>query len=84
MSGNLDSRPVINLQPDMLPLTIKAYAAKTGQSVQAVRDQVSDGSIPHIRVQGCRTVYVNQAQMIMASLESAGWDVKVSSQAYSL
>ncbi|MEC4729068.1 hypothetical protein HWQ46_26500 [Shewanella sp. D64] len=84
MRKEIESRPVINLQPDMLPLTIEAYASKTSQSVRAVRGQVARGHLPVIRTDSCASVYINQAQMIMASLESAGWDVKVTSRAYSL
>lgn len=84
MINKEEMRPVINISPDMLPLTIEAYAKKTSQSVRAVRGQVSRNVLPVIRLINCRTVYINQAQLIMASLEAAGWDVKQNGFAYSL
>lgn len=84
MGEKVEVRPVIHINPDMLPLTIEAYAKKTSQSVRAVRGQVSRSALPVIRLTNCRTVYINQAQLIMASLEAAGWDVKQNGFAYSL
>ncbi|GEK13197.1 hypothetical protein [Aliivibrio fischeri] len=72
-----EDRPVVIIQPDMLPITLEAYARKTNQSLKAVRNQHSRGTIPTFQMGKAQTVYVNQAQMIMSSLEAAGWDIRV-------
>jgi hypothetical protein len=65
------------IQPDMLPLTIEAYARKTNQTARAVRDQVQRGHIPTIQRKKGATIYINQAAMILTSLQAADWDVRV-------
>ncbi|MEZ9627467.1 hypothetical protein [Aliivibrio fischeri] len=65
------------IQPDMLPLTLEAYARKTNQTIRAVRDQANKGHIPTIQRKKGATVYVNQAAMILSSLQAADWDVRV-------
>ncbi|PKF49163.1 hypothetical protein [Enterovibrio nigricans] len=67
----------IVIQPDMLPITLEEYARRTNQTYQAVKAQSHEKKIPTIQAgKGC-TVYVNQAQLILSSLEAAGWNVQV-------
>ncbi len=77
-------RPVIIIQPDMAPITLKEYALRRGLTVEAVRAQAGRGTIPTLQVGKSSTLYVNQAQMILASLEAAGWDVKVPKDVYAV
>ncbi len=77
-------RPVIIIQPDMAPITLKEYALRRGLTVEAVRAQASRGTIPTLQMGKSSTLYVNQAQMILASLEAAGWDVKVPKDVYAV
>lgn len=76
MEGN-DERPVIILQADLSPITLREYAQRHGQTLEAVRAQAARGSIPTLQIEKGSTLYVNQAQMVMASLEAAGWNVKI-------
>ncbi len=76
MQNEVDS-PVINIRPDMLPITLEVYAQRTGQSLSAVRTQAHRGTIPTLQMGKSSAIYVNQAQMIMSSLEAAGWDILV-------
>ncbi len=78
------NRNTVILQPDMLPLTLAAYAAKTGQTLKAVQHQAQEGILPIMRVAGSRLIYVNQAQMVMSSLDAAGWNVITPSKKFSL
>ncbi len=75
-------RPVLVIQPDMAPITIKEYAQRHGVTLESVRAQVHRGSLPTLQIGKGSTVYINQAQMIMSSLEAAGWDVKVPKDFY--
>ncbi|GEK12555.1 hypothetical protein GNP80_14955 [Aliivibrio fischeri] len=75
-------RPVIIIQPDMAPITLREYAQRHGITLEAVRAQVHRGSIPSLQIGKGSTIYVNQAQMIMSSLEAAGWDVKTPKEIY--
>lgn len=79
-----NQQPVtVVIQPDLLPLTLEAYARKTNQTVRAVRDQANRGSIPTIQRAKGATIYVNQAAMVMSSLQAADWDVRVPSDLFS-
>lgn len=80
---NKQSTTVV-IQPDMLPLTIEAYARKTNQTARAVRDQAAAGHIPTIQRKKGATIYVNQAAMILSSLRAADWDVRVPSDQFSV
>ncbi|WP_027696722.1 hypothetical protein [Vibrio litoralis] len=71
------------IQPDLLPLTLDAYARKTNQTLRAVRDQAQRGLIPTIQRAKGTTIYVNQAAMVMSSLQAADWDVRVPSDQFS-
>ena len=75
---------VINIQPDMLPITLEVYARRTEQSVRAVQGQAARGTLPTIQMGKSNRIYVNVAQMIMSSLEAANWDVRKPDIAYSL
>ncbi|MGR5464540.1 hypothetical protein ACPV5G_16500 [Photobacterium damselae] len=76
MKGN-DERPVIILQADLAPITLREYARRQGQTLEAVRAQAARKNIPTLQIEKGSTLYVNQAQMVMASLEAAGWNVKI-------
>lgn len=71
------------IQPDLLPITLEAYARKTNQTLRAVRDQANRGCIPTIQRAKGTTIYVNQAAMVMSSLQAADWDVRVPSDLFS-
>ena len=75
---------VINIQPDMLPITLEVYARRTDQSLSAVRAQATRGVLPTMQVGKSSTIYVNQAQIVMSSLEAAGWDVRTPKDIYAL
>jgi len=75
---------VVNIQPDMLPITLEVYANRSGQSLSAVRAQATRGTLPTMQMGKSSTIYVNQAQMIMSSLEAAGWDVRTPKNVYAL
>lgn len=77
-----DEQPVINIQPDMLPITLEVYAQRTGQSLSSVRTQAHRGVIPTMQLGKGTKVYVNQASMVMSSLEAAGWDVRTPKDVY--
>lgn len=79
-----DGRKTVILQPDMLPLTLSAYARRTDQTLKAVQHQAASGFLPTMRIPGCKLIYVNQAQMVMSSLDAAGWNVVTPSKKYSL
>ncbi|MGB2519082.1 hypothetical protein [Shewanella algae] len=81
---NTNNRGTVILQPDMLPLTLNAYASRTGQTLKAVQHQVASGFLPTMRIAGSKLIYVNQAQMVMSSLDAAGWNVITPSKKYSL
>lgn len=81
MTAN-DEQPVINIQPDMLPITLEVYAQRTGQSLSSVRTQAHRGVIPVMQLSKGTRVYVNQAAMVMSSLEAAGWDVRTPKDVY--
>lgn len=82
---NINSeRPVVIIQPDMAPITLKEYALRHGMTVESVRAQAHRGTIPTLQIGKSTTLYVNQAQMIMSSLEAAGWDVKVPKDTYTV
>ena len=76
MHGNSD-RTVVVLQPDMAPITLKEYAQRHGMTLEAVRTQAARNAIPTLQIGKGSTIYVNQAQMIMSSLEAAGWNVRI-------
>lgn len=86
MEANTDSgvKPVIIFQPDVMPISLKEYARRTNQSLPAVRAQAHEGLIPTLQMKKGSTIYVNQYQMLMASMEAAGWDVRAPSSQYSL
>jgi hypothetical protein len=75
---------VINIQPDMLPITLEVYARRTDQSLSAVRAQATRGTLPTMQMGKSSTIYVNQAQMVMSSLEAAGWGVHTPKDIYSI
>lgn len=81
MNGNSE-RPVIIIQPDMAPIPLREYAQKHGLTLEAVRSMAHRRQIPTLQIGKCSTLYVNQAQMVMASLEAAGWDVKIPKDTY--
>ncbi len=81
MNGNSE-RPVIIIQPDMAPITLKEYAQKHGHTLEAVRAMAHRQQIPTLQIGKCSTLYVNQAQMIVSSLEAAGWNVKIPKDSY--
>ncbi|EDM65032.1 hypothetical protein PE36_12837 [Moritella sp. PE36] len=83
-NSNIKENLVVNIQPDMLPITLEVYAGRTGQSISAVRAQASRGTLPTMQMGKSSTIYVNQAQMIMSSLEAAGWDVRTPKNIYAL
>lgn len=78
-----EQSPTVVIQADMLPLTLEAYARKTNQTLRAVRDQANRGYIPIIQRTKGATIYVNQAAMIISSLQAADWDVRVPLDQYS-
>ncbi|NAX23802.1 hypothetical protein [Vibrio sp. V39_P1S14PM300] len=80
----MDDRPVIVIQPDMLPISLEEYARRTSQSLSAVKSQHLRGAIPTLQVGKSSKVYVNQAQLIVSSLEAAGWDIQVPKSFYDL
>lgn len=71
-----NQQPVISLQPDMLPISLKEYAVKKGIPLETVRSQAKRGIIPTLRLGNNKTVFVNQALMIIRSLEADGWQVQ--------
>ena len=75
---------VINIQPDMLPITLEVYARRTDQSLSSVRTQATRGTIPTMQMGKSSTIYVNQAQMVMSSLEAAGWGIRTPKDIYAL
>ena len=82
--GTNSDRPVVVIQPDMAPITLKEYAQRHGMTLEAVRTQAARNAIPTLQVGKGSTIYVNQAQMIMSSLEAAGWNVRVPLDIYSV
>lgn len=76
MSENSE-RPIIILQPDMSPISIKDYAALKKMNINTVKSQCERGILPTIQVGKGRTIFINQALMVMRSLEAGGWDVQV-------
>ncbi|WP_406732771.1 hypothetical protein RJD39_00740 [Vibrio scophthalmi] len=72
-----DERPVIIIQADLTPISLKEYAARYGEPLTAVRKQAYDQAIPTIQMGKSTKVYVNIAQMVTSSLSAAGWDVQV-------
>ena len=83
MNGNSE-RPVVIIQADMAPITLKEYALRHGATVESIRVQAHRGTLPTLQIGKSSTLYVNQAQMVMASLEAAGWDVKVPKDTYAV
>ena len=83
-NSNIKENLVVNIQPDMLPITLEVYARRTDQSLSAVRAQASRGTLPTMQMGKSSTIYVNQAQMVMSSLEAAGWDVRTPKNIYAL
>lgn len=79
-----NARKTVILQPDMLPLTLNAYARRTEQTLRAVQNQVAEGFLPTLRIPGSRLIYINQAQMVMSSLDAAGWNVITPNKKYSI
>ena len=75
--GKKDERPTIIIQADLVPISLKEYAARYGESLSAVRKQAYDQAIPTIQMGKSTKVYVNIAQMVTSSLSAAGWDVQV-------
>ena len=65
-------RPVIILQPDMIPITLKEYAKRHGLNEKTVGSQADRGIIPTIQLGKAKTRYVNQALMIVNSLKAGG------------
>ncbi|MEN2500965.1 MAG: hypothetical protein MHMPM18_005113 [Marteilia pararefringens] len=83
MNGKSE-RPIVIIQPDMAPITLKEYAQRHGYTIESVRAQAHRGTIPTLQIGKSSTLYVNQAQMIMSSLEAAGWDVKAPKDVYTI
>ncbi|ODS10362.1 hypothetical protein [Vibrio scophthalmi] len=69
-------RPVIIIQPDMTPLSLKEFAEKKGLDIEVVKTRARRGIYPTMKMGNGQTIFINQAAMFQRSLEADGWDVR--------
>lgn len=71
-----NQRPLIVIQADMLPIPLKEYANRMNIALETVKSQAKRGIIPTVKLGKNKTIFVNQALMIVRSLQADGWHVE--------